>query len=221
MKKHSIKQLLMEAKFHYAVAHDKILRAVKGTSPANEGEDLIETQYERLMKAVSMVPLSQQEFQRLDSLLPKCITKRKKKRDPVFAVCSTLQEEICYVTEKLKQWKKDAKVHCDRKKNKEASQRDGTAVECSCCFDKFPFLDMVSCKNEGHLFCCDCLKSYAENQIFGVGNLGVDTKTKQPAMELKCFHGDGCYSGFARDCLEKALPLKTMQKYDSLQCQIR
>ena len=126
-----------------------------------------------------------------------------------------------YVTFKLDAWQKDAKVHYDRQKNKEASQREGTGVECSCCFDKCAIGDMVSCRDEGHLFCCDCLQAFAENQIFGAGNLGIDPETKKPALELMCFHGDGCRSGFGRACLEKALPIKTIEKYDSIQFQIR
>lgn len=85
---------------------------------------------------------------------------------------------------------------------------------------------MVACRDEGHLFCVDCLKSYAENQLFGQGNLGIDKATKQPALELKCFYGggggggDGCSSGFQRELLEKSLPARTLKKYDDVQCQI-
>ena len=79
---------------------------------------------------------------------------------------------------------------------------------------------MVSCRDEGHLFCVDCLKAYAENSVFGAGNLGIDKETKQPALELKCFHSDGCCSGFNRSALEKALPESLFKKYDEIQFQV-
>ena len=108
----------------------------------------------------------------------------------------------------------------NRENNKKIVQNNGTGVDCSCCYDAYAFQDMIPCKNEGHLFCVDCVKSFAENQIFGAGNLGVDAKSKKPALELQCFHADGCGSGFHRSYLEKALPSKTMKKYDEIQFQI-
>ena len=44
--------------------------------------------------------------------------------------------------------------------------------------------------------------------------------SKKLAIELQCFHGDGCNSGFSRYCLQKALPIKSMEKYDEVQCEI-
>jgi hypothetical protein len=100
------------------------------------------------------------------------------------------------------------------------AQKDHTAVDCSCCFDGFPVADMVACRDEGHLFCIDCLKTCVEEQIFGQGNLGIDKRTKKPAHEIQCFHESGCSSGFLRALLAKALPEKTLTKYDELQFKV-
>jgi TRIAD3 protein (E3 ubiquitin-protein ligase RNF216) len=73
---------------------------------------------------------------------------------------------------------------------------------------------------EGHLVCVDCLLRFANTQIYGSGNLGVANKdTKLPAMDLKCFYSD-CNLPFSREILIKALPRRTLEKYDEMQFQI-
>jgi hypothetical protein len=212
-----VKKLVCDAKFHYAICHDKVVAAIKGGS-----KDPIETQYQRLVNAMGPQQLQQAEFDRLNrGVLVNCILKRKERQEQPVLLDHVFLEERAYVKNKLDEWMKDAKAHCDRLKNKEASQRAGTGVECSCCFDHYAIGDMVACRDKGHLFCCECLKAFAENQIYGSGNLGIDTRTKEPAHELKCFHGDGCSSGFDGACLKKALPPTTIRQLDSIQFQIR
>jgi hypothetical protein len=92
-------------------------------------------------------------------------------------------------------------------------------MECSCCFGDVAIEEMVACRDEGHLFCVDCIQRYAESQIFSSGNLGTDKKTGKPALELMCCHGDGCQSAFQEAHLQKALPFKTLEKYNELQFQ--
>ena len=131
-----------------------------------------------------------------------------------------LDEEIVYVHQKMNDWMIRTRNHIKRKQNQVKAQMTNTGVECMCCFDQFLMEDMCACRNEGHLFCVDCLANFADTQIFGLGNLGaVDPKTKRPAMDLKCFYAD-CSSGFSREILEKALSPTTMEKYDELQFQI-
>jgi hypothetical protein len=99
-------------------------------------------------------------------------------------------------------------------------RRAASAVECSCCFEQVPIDDMVACRDEGHLFCSTCLQTYVENQVFGNGNLGVSRETKELVLELECFHGDGCSSGFDGAFLEKALPSKVLGKLNEVQGQV-
>lgn len=225
LRKTGAQQLLKAAKHHYAICHDKIVNAVRGSN-----QDALETQYERLLKATDPHKnLNQTEFRRLNdngTPLAKCVMKKKRRNTHaaapvVVAHDKILLQEIRFVQNKLDEWKRNAKSHYDRRQNQQAAQRDGTGVECPCCCDEFAIGDMVACRDEGHLFCCGCLEAFAKNQIFGVGNLGVDATTKKPNVELKCFHSDGCNSGFDRACLDKALPRATIEKYDSMQFQIR
>ena len=131
-----------------------------------------------------------------------------------------LKEEMEYVEQKMQDWFHMTHEHTQRKRNQKQAQKTNTAIDCMCCYDSFSIDDMCACREEGHLFCIDCLKAFAHGQIFGCGNLGIiDPKTKKPAMELQCFYNN-CKSGFSRDILEKALPQHTLIKYDELQFQI-
>ena len=104
-----------------------------------------------------------------------------------------------------------------RLKNREERVRQGTTLECASCFDRFLFEDMVPCKNKGHLFCKACMASYDETQLFSCGTFGVNTLTKEPNLELTCFHGEGCKSGFERSHLKRALKPKVLRKHDQMQ----
>jgi len=100
-----------------------------------------------------------------------------------------------------------------------ASPSIESKISCYCCYDDFPIAELCQCQ-DGHLICVDCLKGYAETQIFGMGKLGVKGKDdKKPIMQLQCFKDD-CKMGFGRDFLLKALPPKTVDRYDELQAQI-
>lgn len=201
---------------HYALCHNMLFEAVKGTGDES-------TQYSRVLDSLKKKPLKDDQKDRIASLLNYCRSPTMKtpiNRRKVMITDKVLQDERQYVNSKVQEWMNAQKVREDRECNKKISQRNGTAVECSCCFDSFPFQDMVSCTNVGHLFCIDCIKAFTENLIFGNGNLGVDKESKKLAIELQCFHGDGCNSGFSRYCLQKALPTKSMEKYDEVQCEI-
>jgi hypothetical protein len=60
------------------------------------------------------------------------------------------------------------------------------------------------------------MSRYAEQQIFGNGNLGVDSTTKRANLELRCMEGE-CTSGFSREFLQKSLSVATLGKYDEMQ----
>lgn len=222
LSKNGSPRVLAKFRNHYAITHDKIVTAVKGAA-AKAGQDLEQVQYRRVLMALSGNRLDNEQTAQMVSLLKykRIVIKNPRYKSPQPLVTdSTLLDEIVYVKAKLQTWMDVARKRLDREKNRVASQRDGTGVECSCCYDEVDIGDMVACRDEGHLFCVDCLKSFAENQVFGSGNLGIDKETKQPSLELTCFHGDGCSSGFHRVCLEKALPEKVLRKYDELQFQV-
>lgn len=169
---------------HYAIAHDKIFNAVKGI-----GDD--EVQYDRVLTALhskSKVSVD------LKDRLKKCIVgateptlKRARSSYKAVITDKTLREEIRFVKLRFREWMEAKRTLRERASAQKLAQQQGTAVECGCCFDSFPIEDMVTCSNEGHLFCISCLRMCSENMIFGQGNLGFDKKTKQPILELLCF----------------------------------
>uniref|UniRef100_A0A7S4TCC8 RING-type domain-containing protein n=2 Tax=Ditylum brightwellii TaxID=49249 RepID=A0A7S4TCC8_9STRA len=133
-----------------------------------------------------------------------------------------LRDEINYTHHKLDTWYK----HIHQKEQRMRARREsivlGTTIECSCCYDdECAFEEMISCRDEGHLFCMDCVKRYAEECIFGIGKLGWWKKNGGEGggetPELLCMHGDGCNSILQREHLKRALNEKTMAKYDELQ----
>jgi hypothetical protein len=204
-------------KNHYTLCHNMLLASVKGTGH----ED---AQYDRVLASLKRKPLREDQKQCIQDSLNCCrsptLKKPQKRSMKMIVSDAVLINERQYVSGKVDEWMQLQQGRRDRALNKFLSQRNGTAVECSCCYDTYPFEDMASCRDEGHLFCLDCLKSFTENLIFGIGNLGVDKVTKQLASELQCFHGDGCGSGFSRPILQKALPSTSLKKYDEVQCEV-
>jgi E3 ubiquitin-protein ligase RNF216 len=129
-------------------------------------------------------------------------------------VDSILQAERRYVETKTNELVRIKKLAYQRRVNKESAIKDGTSVDCQCCFDGSAVEDMIGCLVEGHLFCVSCVQSYAQNVMFDSGNLG---RTRKPSLEMLCFHGDGCTSSFHRKDLEDRLPKALLQKYDEVQ----
>ena len=128
-----------------------------------------------------------------------------------------LLEEIGFVKKKESEWMEEVNMRLARKQNRAAAEKAGATIECPCCCFDVAVDEMIACRDEGHLFCVDCLKRFAENQIFTMGSFGVDPKTKKPATDLLCMHSDGCSSGFDIAHLRKALPDQIMAKYNELQ----
>ncbi|KAG9099890.1 hypothetical protein FRC06_004730 [Ceratobasidium sp. 370] len=77
-------------------------------------------------------------------------------------------------------------------------ERNGTGVECGCCFGDFPFSWMVQCP-EAHLFCRECARRSAEECI---GNRKTD---------LVCMDQSGCKLAFAISEIQRFLPAKSLE----------
>ena len=88
--------------------------------------------------------------------------------------------------------------------NDRALHSSEPGIECRCCFDGGHFENMVQC-TEGHLFCLDCLKAYANQKLFGERN----------SAKLKCMEssGDGCEGFFREDMLRRALDEKAFTRW--------
>jgi len=84
--------------------------------------------------------------------------------------------------------------------NAKQYEEEGQLIECGCCFGEVVFEQVTQCI-EGHLFCKECLQSYAREAIYGAGK-----------MQLTCMT-EGCKSMFPQSQLRLALSDDMMAKY--------
>jgi hypothetical protein len=214
------RKLLKETgKGHFAICYDSICKGIMG-GPLSKDDDEKEEQYRLLKSAVSGVPLSEQQHKVLMHGQRRMTVVSPRRIPKVAAVSNKiLLEEISYVKQKESEWMEDVNMRLARKQNRATAETAGATIQCPCCCFDVALDEMIACREEGHLFCVDCLKRFAENQIFSMGSFGVDHKTKKPATDLLCMHSDGCSSCFDIAHLRKALPDKIMAKYNELQYQ--
>lgn len=100
------------------------------------------------------------------------------------------------------------------KLNEEIAEAEGALLECGCCYDKYPFEQLIQC-SEGDLFCKSCLKSYVETTVFGEGR-----------SQIKCMNtsSGGCSGYFPESMLAVCLPEATYSKFqqaiarDAIKC---
>ncbi|XP_074648198.1 uncharacterized protein LOC141903784 isoform X2 [Tubulanus polymorphus] len=85
--------------------------------------------------------------------------------------------------------------------NEQQYQDESQLIECGCCYVDAPFERMVQCY-EGHLFCKDCLKRYAEESVYGQGK-----------AKLLCMT-DGCDATFPTSQINAALPESVRARYE-------
>ena len=187
--------------------------------------------YKRLKKCIKGSNLTIEEEARLKMPPPhvaKMTLKRpRKKLDPFRATDKVLIDEVQYCHYRLEERTGAALAAAEMKRTRDESERAGTTLECNCCYGDVAFEEMVACRDEGHLFCADCLRRYAEERIFGLGSLGGGGGGKgseglkvKGMYGLTCIHPDGCRSNFQYELLEKALPPKVMAKYNELQASL-
>jgi hypothetical protein len=205
-------------KGHYSLVRRHILNALMGNKHNKKAtEDEEEQQYYLLRNIMATKNPNPKQIRRLGSEY--VLKQRRHTRKGPEITETLLVEEVKYAKAQVEEWIETVEQRLKRAKARKASQESGTAMECSCCFDQVAMEEMVACRDEGHLFCVDCIRGYAENQIFGNGNLGTNKKTKQPATELLCCDSSGCQSPFQDAHLRKALPFRTLEKYNELQFQ--
>jgi TRIAD3 protein (E3 ubiquitin-protein ligase RNF216) len=96
--------------------------------------------------------------------IPRLKTKRKA---TVVPVCPELMEEVKWEAANdasKQQQESEAKALALAE---EEAERQGLLVDCGCCFGSFVFETMVQCE-DGHMFCQECLKRFAQEQLFGL-----------------------------------------------------
>eukprot|EP00794_Sanderia_malayensis_P008922 gene8922-9874_t len=112
-----------------------------------------------------------------------------------------LQKEVDFLNEKEKNEIDMSDAELDQAMlNLLEDQDDGPLMECGCCFGEVSVMQMVQC-TEGHLFCSECLKSYAKEAIYGSGKTNLSCMT------------ENCDRRFPLSQMRKALPTEMLQKY--------
>lgn len=213
--------------------HKKSAAASAAATPLEDDPIAEEKLHKRLRAVKAGCALTDEEIGRLRIPAPSGFTAtlRRSRRNyrPADATDRVLLDEVRYASDKLIERADIVATAAERQRIHDASEKAGTTLECQCCYGDYAIEEMVSCRNEGHLFCMDCLRRYAEERVFGLGDLGGGGGAKKPAdgdnggadardtNDLTCMHPDGCTSTFQYELLQKALPPKVMQKYDELQ----
>ncbi|ESK93036.1 ring finger [Moniliophthora roreri MCA 2997] len=85
----------------------------------------------------------------------------------------------------------------------EPEEEIGDDIECGCCFSAYAFIKMIQCE-DGHLFCTECMTSYAEG-LLGSHNVNI-----------VCMDQSGCKLPFPVSELRRFLPEKLMELYERI-----
>ena len=253
LSKEGVKRHLAISKGRYTVCYTRICDAIAGVdgfafgtygnnkkkaaaaaaATSLEDDPIVEEKLHKRLRAVQAgCALTDEEIGRLRIPAPNgfTATMRRSRRNyrPADATDRVLIDEVRYASDKLAERAETVATAAERQRIHDASEKAGTTLECQCCYGDYAIEEMVSCRNEGHLFCMDCIRRYAEERVFGVGDLGGgggkksadgddDGVATRDTNDLTCMHPDGCTSTFQYELLQKALPSKVMQKYDELQ----
>lgn len=254
LSKEGVKRHLALSKGRYSLCYTRICDAVAGNdgfafgtysnnkkkaaaaaATSLEDDPIAEEKLHKRLRAVQAgCALTEEEIGRLRIPAPSGFTAtlRRSRRSyrPADATDRVLIDEVRYASDKLVERADVVATAAERQRIHDASEKAGTTLECQCCYGDYAIEEMVSCRNEGHLFCMDCIRRYAEERVFGLGDLGGgggagkksadgddDGVAARDTNDLTCMHPDGCTSTFQYELLQKALPPKVMQKYDELQ----
>ena len=210
-----IRQFLKEEKKHYSIVRNRLLKTLREAgNAAQPGEDKEIQEYQNIKPVWATKVLSRKQKKSIGT--EHCAKRIVRLRAPTISD-PILKEEVAYAQVQLEDWMLSVEEKIRRQEARKRSENSGSGVECGCCFDRVPIEEMVACRNEGHLFCADCIQSYANTAVFSNGSLGVVKATGKPSCELLCCDSSGCQSGFHEEHLEKVLSIKTLDKYNELQ----
>mmetsp|Transcript_57864 Transcript_57864/g.141377 ORF Transcript_57864/g.141377 Transcript_57864/m.141377 type:complete len:765 (+) Transcript_57864:223-2517(+) len=128
-----------------------------------------------------------------------------------------LKDEILHFEDGLKKWQGRVYQTMRRDALNKIAQEENSSTDCVICADEVAGDNMITCGN-GHQYCFDCVENYANDKIFSSSSIGVDPKTKKPALGLICCSSvaTDCTSVFPELVLAKVLPEKTYFHYERL-----
>jgi hypothetical protein len=116
-----------------------------------------------------------------------------------------LLEEVQYMHLKWKNYQNSIQHEIHLHSLRQEAEKQGTTLECQCCFSNVAMEEMVSCLEEGHLFCIECIQRHVEERVFGFGSFQQDKKKMKSerksdgggedrvGMDITCMHGGTIY----------------------------
>ncbi|KAJ4488145.1 hypothetical protein J3R30DRAFT_3433416 [Lentinula aciculospora] len=111
------------------------------------------------------------------------------------------EQERSWLLQKLKEDEIKMDVAVAEQINQQEYEDCGEGIECGCCFTAYPFDKMIQCP-DAHLFCSECMSSYAEN-LLGSHNININ-----------CMDQSGCKLPFPLSELRRFLPDKLLELYE-------
>lgn len=230
LKTDAIETLFQSKEYHYTPTFRDVIYAlapsVSGSESASSGLSIDEEKYkwkkelkEESKSIISVIankkPLTVHQQESLTKLfesksgrsLP-CLEKPPRDDEiPEGLITETvLVNEITYI----EQYRRELSAMSLTSLPKSSTLDPSTKMECQCCFMEFEVQEMCRCEKD-HLFCCTCLRKYAEEEIFGKGKTVLKCMWQGKGVE------DKCELGFNEKQLSKALSIKLRQKYDEAQ----
>ncbi|KAJ8246060.1 hypothetical protein GJAV_G00263200 [Gymnothorax javanicus] len=194
-----IKWALRSLKGHYAITRKALSDTLK-----NWGEHSTESRGKK-RKTMNQFSYMDFKFEQGSTKLEKRMFFLENKRRywksySRKALSPTLQREVQFYEQKMKEMTEHEDFLLALQMNEEQYEKDGQLIECCCCYGEFAFEEMTQC-TDGHLFCKECLVKYAQEAVFGAGR-----------SELSCMDGN-CTCTFPTSELEKVLPENILRKY--------
>ncbi|CAG8456163.1 5751_t:CDS:2 [Acaulospora morrowiae] len=83
-------------------------------------------------------------------------------------------------------------------------ENNNQLITCGCCYGDYTFEELTCC-NEGHLFCKECISRLVQEGLYGQGSLR--------GKRINCIESDGCEGYFTEDQLEKTLSSDVFRNY--------
>ncbi|KAF8461391.1 hypothetical protein BDZ91DRAFT_798120 [Kalaharituber pfeilii] len=148
-------------------------------------------------------------------------TARKKvydhEREKLSKTYNELVVELDYAKEKANILKRNLQLESDAeyaaKLDNEEHEKNGMMMECQCCFGEFPFTQMTQCC-EGHLFCLDCARRNAENEV-GRGRYQLlcmaGCNAEFPRAEMQRFLTEKLLAALSKNEQEEALRMADLE----------
>lgn len=227
-----LQKVLIKFKWKYAICHDRLcqaLKLLKESDPSTKHsspEAIEQSQFSQLQATITISTPDKIRRHQVKNLIAivsnggtsenrsSILVKKIRKSCKLQLKNEILREEHSFVQNKQHTYRRRMKEYEKRIESRREAEQTQSTIECNCCFVDVAIDEMVQCR-EAHLFCFDCVRKFAETQIFGMNNFGINPKTKQEASELLCL--SGCGAGL--EGLEKSLPENVWARYNEMQFQ--